>query len=429
MKKQYIRYGTIFCVLVLLAFAVVFAIYTGNRIKEYNNMFHRGLVAAGLIDYHDENTDGYLEEKVISAWEYYEKNKADYTGFCSWMKDVNSGEIILDYSYFSGIESDAETEKLNNEARNVCDAAEQAYINHKVDDDKTGVFTSTYGWLCPSGNGNIYIAYGIVAKPLKSVLRTNIIAYLIMLAVFLFVESSVVVSFVLLYRNQMNYEIRNQKLTRGIAHELKTPLAVTKATVENWDYLDEERRKEYSKRIINEVDHMSEMVGKLIEVSKIKEGSSKPDYKAVDLKCLTEDIIDRSKELLRERNITISFNRDEKPYMVYADPDMMNIVISNFMSNAVKYCDHIIMIRLVRNGRKIDFSMTNDGAKIEKDELDKVWDVFYTTDKARTDRMSSSGVGLSVVKSILDAHKADYGCTSGDNGTEFNFSLPAHEPA
>ncbi|MBR3142031.1 MAG: HAMP domain-containing histidine kinase, partial [Clostridiales bacterium] len=154
-----------------------------------------------------------------------------------------------------------------------------------------------------------------------------------------------------------------------------------------------------------------------------------PDYKAVDLKCLTEDIIDRSKELLRERNITISFNRDEKPYTVYADPDMMNIVISNFMSNAVKYCDHIIMIRLVRNGRKIEFSMTNDGAKIEKDELDKVWDVFYTTDKARTDRVSSSGVGLSVVKSILDAHKADYGCTSGDNGTEFNFSLPSYGPA
>ena len=67
--------------------------------------------------------------------------------------------------------------------------------------------------------------------------------------------------------------------------------------------------------------------------------------------------------------------------------------------------------------------------KIEKEELDKVWDIFYTTDKARTDRMSSSGVGLSVVKSILDAHKADYGCTSGDKGTEFKFSMPAHETA
>ena len=174
---------------------------------------------------------------------------------------------------------------------------------------------------------------------------------------------------------------------------------------------------------------MSDMVGKLLDVSKIKEGSSKPVRKEVDMSLLTGDIIERSKELLRERNIIMTFNHDEKPYTVYADPDMMNIVISNFMSNAIKYCDHTIMVRLIRNGRRIEFSITNDGAKIEKEELDKVWDIFYTTDKARTDRMSSSGVGLSVVKSILDAHKADYGCTSGDNGTEFKFSLPAYEPA
>ena len=108
---------------------------------------------------------------------------------------------------------------------------------------------------------------------------------------------------------------------------------------------------------------------------------------------------------------------------------MMKMVLSNFMSNAVKYCDHVIMIQLIRNGRKIEFSITNDGAKIDKKDLDKIWDIFYTTDKARTDRMSSSGVGLSVVKSILDAHKADYSCTSGDNGTEFKFSMPAHETA
>ena len=227
----------------------------------------------------------------------------------------------------------------------------------------------------------------------------------------------------------MNYEIRNQKLTRGIAHELKTPLAVTKATVENWDYFDEDRRKDYSKRVINEVDHMSDMVGKLLDVSKIKEGSNKINYEAVDLKKLTEDIISRSGELIRERNITVTFNRDDKPYMVFADLEMMNMVLSNFLSNAIKYCDHIIMIQLNRIGRKIEFSITNDGAKIEKKDLDKIWDVFYTTDKARTDRMSSSGVGLSVVKSILDVHKADYGCASGDNGTEFKFSLPAYEPA
>ena len=428
MKKHYIRYGTVFCILVLLVFLIVFGIYTGNKVKEFNSEFKLAIITTD-IDYHDENIDGHLEKAVAESWDYYEKNKTEYSGFCSWVKDVRSGEIILDYAEYAGNAGDAETEKLSDEARKICDEAEQSYINHKYYNNKSGVFTSTYGVLSPSGNGNIYVAYGVVAKPLKNVLKTNVMTYIVILSVFLFVEAAVVISFVVLYRNQMNYEIRNQKLTRGIAHELKTPLAVTKATVENWDYFDEDRRKDYSQRIKTEVDHMSDMVDKLIEVSKIKEGSSKPNCKDVDMRLLAGDIIDSSKELIRERNITVTFNHDGKPYMVYADPDMIRIVIGNFMSNAVKYCDHIIMIRLVRDGRKIEFSITNDGDKIEKEDLDKVWDIFYTTDKARTDRMSNSGVGLSVVKSILDAHKAEYGCTSGDNGTEFKFTLPARESA
>ena len=276
--------------------------------------------------------------------------------------------------------------------------------------------------------GDIHVSYCIAGKPLASVIKTNALTYIFMLLGFIILEALIVVSFVTLYKNQMNYEIRNQKLTRGIAHELKTPLAVTKATVENWDYFDDDRRKDYSKRIINEVDHMSDMVGKLLDVSKIKEGSNKLNPVAVDLKKLAEDTISRNGELIRERNITITFNRDDKPYTVFADLEMMNMVLSNFMSNAIKYCDHVIMIQLTRNGRKIEFSITNDGAKIDKKDLDKIWDVFYTTDKARTDRMSSSGVGLSVVKSILDVHKAEYGCTSGEKGTEFKFSMPAYEP-
>ena len=428
MKKHYIRYGTVFCILVLLVFLIVFGIYTGNKVKEFNSEFKLAIITTD-IDYHDENIDGHLEKAVAESWDYYEKNKTEHSGFCSWVKDVRSGEIILDYAEYAGNAGDAETEKLSDEARKICDEAEQYYINHKYYNNKSGVFTSTYGVLSPSGNGNIYVAYGVVAKPLKNVLKTNVMTYIVILSVFLFVEAAVVISFVVLYRNQMNYEIRNQKLTRGIAHELKTPLAVTKATVENWDYFDEDRRKDYSQRIKTEVDHMSDMVDKLIEVSKIKEGSSKPNCKDVDMRLLAGDIIDSSKELIRERNITVTFNHDGKPYMVYADPDMIRIVIGNFMSNAVKYCDHIIMIRLVRDGREIEFSITNDGDKIEKEDLDKVWDIFYTTDKARTDRMSNSGVGLSVVKSILDAHKAEYGCTSGDNGTEFKFLLPAYEPA
>ena len=422
MKKQYIRYGTIFCILVLLAFSAAFVIYTKNKTDDYNFRFNLPFVTEN-IDYHEDNSDGSLERQVTDSWNHYLSYEyADCTGFYSSITDVKSGEIILD-SFEKGIyRGDAD-----DLARKASIEAEKSYAENSGVISEKGIFTSSSVLICQAGEGGIHVSYCIVGKPFDSVLKNNLSAYLFMLLGFIILESVIVISFVMLYRNQMNYEIRNQKLTRGIAHELKTPLAVTKATIENWDYFDEERRKDYSKKVINEVDHMSDMVGKLIEVSKIKEGSSKPEFEDVDLKSLTEDMIDRSRELIRERNISITFEHDEKPYRVYADPGMMRIVIGNFLSNAVKYCDKTIVIRLIRSGRKTEFCIINDGAKIEKEELDKVWDIFYTTDKARSDRMSSSGVGLSVVKSILDAHKADYGCRSSDKGTEFTFSMPARE--
>ena len=429
MKKQYLRYGAIFCIVVLLAFSIAFVIFTKNKIDDFNLHFNLPFVTAN-IDYHADNADGQLEKQVIRSWNYYlQYEYADRIGFYSSITDINSGEIILD-SFEQGIhKGDAEIEKLNRMAYEAGIEGEKVYKKYSGVNAKKGIFTSTSVLISQAKEGNIHVSYCIAGKPLASVIKTNALTYIFMLLGFIILEALIVVSFVMLYKNQMNYEIRNQKLTRGIAHELKTPLAVTKATVENWDYFDDDRRKDYSKRIVNEVDHMSDMVGKLLDVSKIKEGGNKINKEAIDLKKLTEDTIKRNGELIRERNITITFNRDEKPYTVFADPEMMNMVLSNFMSNAIKYCDHIIMIQLNRNGRKIDFSITNDGAKIEKKDLDKIWDIFYTTDKARTDRMSSSGVGLSVVKSILDVHKADYSCVSGDKGTEFKFSMPAHETA
>ena len=429
MKKQYIRYGTIFCIVVLLAFSIAFAVFTKNKIDDYNLYFNLPFITAN-IDYHDDNTDGQLEQQVIRSWDLYLNYEyADCTGFYSSITDVNSGEVILD-SFEQGIhKGDAAIEKLNEIAYEAGIEGEKTYKKYSGVNSQKGIFTSTSVLICLAKEGNIHVSYCIAGKPFASVLMNNALTYILMLLGLIIFEAVIVISFVMLYKNQMNYEIRNQKLTRGIAHELKTPLAVTKATVENWDYFDDDRRKDYSKRIVNEVDHMSDMVGKLLDVSKIKEGSNKINREAIDLKELTEDTIRRNGELIRERNITIAFNHDGKPYTVFADHEMVNMVLSNFMSNAIKYCDHIITIRLNRNGRKIEFSITNDGAKIEKKDLDKIWDIFYTTDQSRTDRMSSSGVGLSVVKSILDVHKADYSCVSGDNGTEFKFSMPAHETA
>ena len=269
----------------------------------------------------------------------------------------------------------------------------------------------------------VMLVYAEVFKPLSFILKENALVYVFFILAFLVMEGVVIMNFVALYQSQRKFEIRSQRLTRGIAHELKTPLAITKTCVENWEYIDEDQRPEYSKKIITEVDHMSGLVTRLLDLSKYSSGQVTINPETVDLMSLTKVVCNRMSDIVKERNLDMEISHDRDEYPVSADLDMMNIVISNFISNAVKYADKKIRINLVQTGRKTMFSITNDGAKIARSDLKKVWDVFYKTDESRSDRIGSSGVGLSVVKNILDLHKAKYGCGSNDQGTVFWFAM------
>ena len=87
MKKQYIRYGAIFCIVVLLAFSIAFVIFTKNKIDDFNLHFNLPFVTAN-IDYHADNADGQLEKQVIRSWNYYlQYDYADRIGFSSSITD------------------------------------------------------------------------------------------------------------------------------------------------------------------------------------------------------------------------------------------------------------------------------------------------------------------------------------------------------
>lgn len=435
MKNNYLKYGIIFCILVFAIFSAVTVFYTKSNIDEFNDAVYREIIEINntfIFHFEDDSTE-LFERDLINVWEHY--FRSEYTngsGFYSSATDLKNGNVIIDSTGYTS--SLAQTvPDLDSKARNMIDerinegfSSDKSVNIHSHDD---GIFNTTVMSITDINDNDYLLSYGAVFNPFQSVIRLKAGAYIAGLTAFIVIEAAVLISFMMLYRNQKNYELRNQKLTRGIAHELKTPLAVTKATVENWDYLDDNMRREHSKNIISEVGHMSEMVDRLLEVSQISGGNVKINPEAVDLLKLTRNTKERNSELLRERNIRFTITGDENSYPVYADPDMMNIVIGNFVSNAIKYCDREITVDFERTGKKITFSITNDGAVIGKKDLDKIWDIFYTTDKARTNRMSNSGVGLSLVKSILDAHKAKYGCTSGAGGTTFRFTMDRFEPS
>ncbi|MBR3143015.1 MAG: HAMP domain-containing histidine kinase [Clostridiales bacterium] len=362
------------------------------------------------------------EEKTFNIAKSDSVNEADSVPYEEWVVRIDE---IEHYSY------DVNSWK-NKKAHKLSDAYVDQFMNGKASDGvnvKRGVFTSTVSEIFVFDKGHYLVTYYFVMYPLQIVLRNNLMIYILSVLALVLVEAVIIYAVRKLYRNQKRFELRSEKLTKGIAYDLQGPLAVTRDYLEKWESLDEDKRSECSEKIISEVDHMSSLVTRLLELSKLTDGSVKLNREDVDLLKLTQSIMKRNRKAMFDKKIDVTFgyDNDEDAYPVSADLEMMYIVINNFMTNAIKYCDHTITIRLKKFRNSIEFSITNDGAGINKTDLDKVWDVLYNSDKGRSETDENSGVGLSVVKSILDAHNAKYGCYSGYKGTNFWFMMDVYD--
>ena len=264
-----------------------------------------------------------------------------------------------------------------------------------------------------------------VFHPLELVVKNFSYVYILFLFVLIVLLFLTVFLMRRMYKSRMAYEAKTKSLTRSFAHELKTPLAVTKTYVENWDIIDEKERPEVAAKINSEVDHMAKMVNTLLDLSKMDAGDVKLKSEEVDLYELSKVCYKHVEELAKERKITVDIKKEKEDgdYIVSADLDMMRMVISNFLSNAIKYGKTKAEILLVSGSNNVTFKISNDGEPISKKDQKKIWDLFYKKDKSGTDRLNNTGVGLAVNKSILELHKAKIGLDSNAESTTFWFEM------
>lgn len=334
--------------------------------------------------------------------------------------------------------------KINNEAEKICNRIYEDYASGVSTQDSQideGIFT------CYVGNtgylSDEYVVPSVfVFHPVSIAIEELRIVFFVVL-VFAVICIIFICSIInSLYKQQLAYEMNRRQLTRGIAHELKTPLAITKGYVENWEYLDEKERPEYSRIMIDEMDNMNRMVTDLLELSRLEAKAKKVNLESVDIYELTQSVLKRMKETIDERGLVVTMkpscssgnvrdtaieeaddNANSVNFFVQADLEMMRIVLVNFISNAVKYADKEIDISISENGRKLKFVITNDGQAISIDKIDKVWDEFYKDDRLDSSRIGSNGLGLAITKNILILHGAKYGCKSQNENTSFWFEL------
>ena len=221
-------------------------------------------------------------------------------------------------------------------------------------------------------------------------------------------------------------EVRKEFLN-NVSHELKTPIALIQGYAEGLKEniaSDEESRDFYCDVIIDESAKMNNMVKKLLTLNQLEFGNDQVAMDRFDIVQLIKGVIAGMKIIIEDKGADVSFNEND-PVFVWGDEFKIEEVVTNYMSNALNHLDYDkkIDVRLTQQNGIVTTSVFNTGDPIPEEDLPKVWDKFYKVDKARTREYGGSGIGLSIVKAIIDGHHQKCGVRNYENGVAFWFTL------
>lgn len=221
-------------------------------------------------------------------------------------------------------------------------------------------------------------------------------------------------------------EMRKEFLS-NVSHELKTPIALIQGYAEGLQECindDQESREFYCDVIIDEAAKMNNMVKKLLSLNQLEFGNDTVNMERFDLTELVKGVVQSAQLLASQKEAEIRFLQEE-PISVWGDEFKIEEVVTNYVSNALNHVDFEkkIEIKAVKRGDVVRLFVFNTGARIPEEDLDKIWIKFYKVDKARTREYGGSGIGLSIVKAIMDSMNQKCGVINYENGVEFWFEL------
>lgn len=386
--------------------------------------------------YADEIKWTNMEEDITYSYIPEKKeieNQGKLVEFEEWSGNRFYGDAPIENGYMLSVNSVffpycdwKEAKELNEEAKEICNQIYNDFVNDIYTRDsceEKGLFTC---YIAKTGylDKKYVMPYVYVFHPIS-------IAFSQLSGIFFYATIIVLIILIIIhciinkmYKQHEAYENNRRSLTRGIAHELKTPLAITKGYVENWEYVDENERHKTAGIMIEEIDHMNKMVTDLLELSHLEANAKKMNPESVDIYQLTQSVLKRMDSLIQDRKLEVILkagrenaneqniseqNSNEKEYLVEADLEMMRIVFVNFISNVIKYADKKINICIYEKGKKVRFEIANDGKEIGLDSIKNIWNEFYREENAENSRTEGTGLGLAITKNILELHNVKYG--------------------
>jgi len=227
-------------------------------------------------------------------------------------------------------------------------------------------------------------------------------------------------------KREREQERQRRNLFTSISHELKTPITILKGEVGGMiDQVgDYKNRDTYLESAFGWIETLEKLVSEILTISRLEGEKMRLDLRTIDISALLTEIYHTHQALAD--NQEISFNQEiEADLTIQADESQLQIAISNIINNAIFYTQpgEKVDILLKQEDKFAILIVTNTGAHIEEEELKNLFDPFYRIDKSRNRHTGGSGLGLFIVKNILELHGFKYSIENVEEGVRFTIKM------
>lgn len=234
--------------------------------------------------------------------------------------------------------------------------------------------------------------------------------------------------------NEIELLKKNEEFRRefigNVSHELKTPITTIQGyvlTLLDGGLQDDEINVKYLQRAAKNIERLIAIVNDLDEISRLESGTMKMNLTNFNFSTLVKDVFEFMEIKAEKRRIVLDYkNESDSKIMVHADPDRIRQVLINLVDNSLKYGNRFgsTTIKAFDMDEYYLIEVTDNGIGIEQENLPRIFERFFRTDKSRSRKYGGTGLGLAIVKHIIEAHQQTIHVRSKvDVGTTFSFTL------
>ncbi len=270
-------------------------------------------------------------------------------------------------------------------------------------------------------------------KSIEQLTRNERVLYLVLFTGIIFIMLIGIVFMVRAVIHESEVSRMKSEFVSNVSHELKTPLALIRMFGETLDegiVTDEKKRREFYSIIRKESERLSHLINNVLDFSRMDTGAKEYYFEETDLITVVKSSLEAYKFHIRENGFEIDSELPDETMMLKIDKDAISQALLNLLSNAVKYSNErkYIKVEVGKNSSSALISVSDHGIGIAKKELNKIFEKFYRVRAIRGEEKRGSGLGLTLVKQIVEAHGGIIEVESEvGEGSKFTLKIPLHE--